>query len=372
MQKRLVFFVHDGSGLGHLRRCARMAAALQGPCACLVVSGHRAAAWIVPDTCELLYVPSWDSFFASRSTHWNRVPWMELSRHDAAGLRSALLDDLLRHFRPDAVFVDYLPFGQHGELRSFIERADCAKYFVLRGLIDQDDRACFADYFEVIAEYYDRVLVTADRRTIDVESEYQVPASVRAKLTYVGYVLPEVCDRAAIRRQWVPNGEKWVVCSGGGGFHAERLLRACVDIARGYYDARFDIVLGPRTTVLDLAAVPGQGAVWPHRPDLPALHAAADVVVTPGGYNSLLEAMAGGARLVVHARPGGADEPWEHARRLAAWYPIDVVEEEADLARAVRHALEQAPPSSGTSFPLDGDGIENTRRIVFRDLGVDG
>jgi hypothetical protein len=81
--------------------------------------------------------------------------------------------------------------------------------------------------------------------------------------------------------------------------------------------------------------------------------------------------MAGAARLVVHARPGGADEPWEHARRLAAWYPIDVVEEEADLAGAVRRALEQASPSSqGTSFPLDGNGVENTRRIVLRDLGV--
>jgi len=372
MPKRLVFFVHDGSGLGHLRRCARIAAALQGPCACLVVSGHRAAAWIVPDTCELLYLPSWDSFFTSRSAHWSRVPWMELSRHDAASLRSALLEDMLRHFRPDAVFVDYLPFGQHGELRSFIERADCTKYFVLRGLIDQEDRACFADYFEVIAKYYDRVLVTADRRTIDVESEYQVPESMCAKLAYVGYVLPDVCDRSAIRAQWVPDGAKWVVCSGGGGFRAERLLRACMDIARGCRDVRFDIVLGPRTTAPNLDPIPGRCAVWPHRSDLPALHAAADVVVTSGGYNSVLEAMAGGARLVVHARPGGADEPWEHARRLAAWYPIDVVEEEAGLAGAVRHALEQAPPSQGTSFPLNGDGIENTRRIVFHDLGLAG
>jgi hypothetical protein len=41
-QWRALFFAFDGGvGLGHLRRLARIAEEMQGPCACLLVTGHR-------------------------------------------------------------------------------------------------------------------------------------------------------------------------------------------------------------------------------------------------------------------------------------------------------------------------------------------
>jgi predicted glycosyltransferase len=359
--------------LGHLRRCARIAAALQGPCACLVVTGHRAAAWIVPPECEFLYIPSWDSFFATRSARWHRAPWLTLSLYEAVALRRGLLRDLLRAFAFDAILVDYLPFGLHRELEDLIAAFDGMKYFVLRGLIDAEDRAQFdAQFFPIVARHFDRIFVTTDRRIVDVATEYGLRNDVAAKLTYTGYVVPH-CRETELRAGPPTVGEARVVCSGGSGFGAEPLLADCIEIAATFEDVRFDVVLGPRTTAAESVGSNGRCAVWRERDDLPALHAAADVVVTTGGYNSMVEAMQGGARLVVYAVPGPSDERWQHARRCSAWYPIHVVEDRAALMPSIRHALANVATSSlRPSCPLDARGAENIRDIVFNDLGVVG
>lgn len=374
MQKRIAFFVHDGSGLGHLRRCARIAAALQGPCACLIVTGHRSASWIVPAECEFLYLPSWDSFFATRSERWHRAPWLQLPFADAVTLRRNLLRDALHAFSLDAIVVDYLPLGLHRELEDFLTTFTGKKYFVLRGIIDSEDRTEFdEEWFGILARLFDRVFVTSDRRIVDVGDEYRLPNDVATKLSYTGYVCPTERE-TELRSSTHSSTSAWVVCSGGGGFGAERLIADCVDLARVFEDVQFEVVLGPRTTLTDNnlpSNALGRCRVWRERDDLAALHATANVVITNGGYNSIVEAASGGARLVVRAEPGPADERWQHARRLAAWYPVQLVEDRAALEPAVRHVLTAVATANRPRFPLDRNGTQNIRRIILEDLGVD-
>ena len=88
-QKRAIFFVFDGgTGLGHLRRLASIAKRLQGRFSCLIVTGHRAAAhWFVPDECEYIHLPSWDSLLESKAQYWGRKPFIVLDEAEALKLR---------------------------------------------------------------------------------------------------------------------------------------------------------------------------------------------------------------------------------------------------------------------------------------------
>src|SRR5581483_1168764 len=121
-QYRAVFFVFDGgTGLGHLRRLARIAHQMQGRFACLVVTGHRAAAnWFVPATCEYVHLPSWDSLVPEKARYWDRAPFLNVDLSGAVELRQQIIQGIMQGFRPDAVFVDHLPLGANDELAQVI------------------------------------------------------------------------------------------------------------------------------------------------------------------------------------------------------------------------------------------------------------
>src|SRR5579872_3365057 len=86
-QKRIIFFVHDGTGLGHLRRLARIAKNLQGPYSCLIVTGHRAAYWFVSEESEYVHLPSLDNLLPSKSLYWGLKPFVEMNKKEVFELR---------------------------------------------------------------------------------------------------------------------------------------------------------------------------------------------------------------------------------------------------------------------------------------------
>ena len=96
-QKRALFYVFDGgTGIGHLRRLACIARQLQGRFACLIVTGHREAAhWFVPQACEYVHLPSWDSLIAEKARYWGREPFADLDRRGAIRLRREILHGIV-------------------------------------------------------------------------------------------------------------------------------------------------------------------------------------------------------------------------------------------------------------------------------------
>src|SRR5438105_12585748 len=140
LQPRVLLFVHDGYGLGHLQRMARIAAALQGPSATLLVTGHRDAATLVRHPCEVLLLPSWVGLRPHRAAVWGRELWMQATLAEALQFRSELFSSVVKAFDPDAILVDYLPFGIADELRSGLHASRARKYWVLRGVVDRGDR----------------------------------------------------------------------------------------------------------------------------------------------------------------------------------------------------------------------------------------
>jgi predicted glycosyltransferase len=363
-QKRVVLFAHDTQSLGHIRRVARIAEGLQGPCAALVVCGMREAAWIVPQNCELLKLPRWNA----RSPAGER--WLVVEHAEAVRMRQQWLLHAVRAFQPDAVFVDYLPFGRNDELRPLLGAIDAKKYFILRGIVDRADTFLCGEAAAEIGRTFDRILVTADRHIVDIADEYMLDPLTASRVTYVGYVAPPPVDHNAVRLDYgVPAGRPWIVCSAGGGASAEQFLEHCVAVAAELKDVQVDVVFGPWAAAVPATrSIPNCRIAHVER-ELPAMHGACDVAVIAGGYNSMIEAASGGARIIVKpVHRADNDEQEVHARRLASHYPLRLISDANELGGAIRDSLRDLENEPRPTLPLDICGVTAIRTILLRDL----
>lgn len=380
---RVLLYVHDGTGLGHLRRMSRIAGALQGPCSCLLVTGHRAASWMVPESCEYAHVPSLDSLIPSKAAYWGRDPFLDLSRDQVAPFRAQMIESVVEAFRPDAIIVDYLPLGKYDELEGVVRRHPARKYLVLRGVLDHpaNVRIDILDgkAEQLVEEFFSRVFVACDPLVCDVVAEYGLSDILARKTSYVGYISDPVPrgerERARQARVLPPDGI-WVVCSAGGGRLGERLVEECTLLSRVCpREWTLDVVAGPKSRLgghgEEVPWMEGRHRFWHEARGLPLLHAAADVVVCPGSYNSIVEAMEGGARLVcAPVQLDMNDEQYIHPQRLKEHYPLWVVTSLHEVPRiledAVAHCRSAAKPDARERLDLNGQAT--LRRLLLHEL----
>jgi predicted glycosyltransferase len=361
--RRVLLFCHDGDGLGHLRRISRLARVLQQRFSTLVACGMREAGWIVSSGCGLVMLPDWDGIDRRRAERAGRTPWIDLRSDQAARFRAEAIRDVAQLYRPDAVIIDYLPYGQRRELDLLFATYDSLRYFLHRGITDAADHGTLRGVAtREIAETYDRILVAADPRVVDIATEDNYCQNARTKLTYVGFVAPD--HYAAGDRS------RTVVCSGGSGHQAEDLMRQCVAVGRCNSDIPMKVVLGPRSRLrpADLP-VPLNCEVYAIREDLPELHRTAAVVVSSGGYNSLLESAIGGARLIVYpSRRGDEGEQRRFAERLAKYHPLHQLENLNALGDVLRANWSASASQQPKALNLKANGAVVIRSILENDL----
>ncbi|GMT99605.1 glycosyltransferase [Corallococcus caeni] len=387
-QKRALFYVFDaGTGVGHLRRLSSIARQLQGRFSCLVVTGHRAAAhWFVPEECEYVHLPSWDSLLEAKARYWGREPFVAFDKRRAIRLRREILRGVVRGFQPDAIFVDHLPLGAEEELSTILKNTRCRKYFVTRGVLNEteDLRRLIlgSKAHHYLMTQYDRIFVAADSKVVDFARQYNLPPELRAKTLHTGYVAqgisPELIARARADRG-LGDDDVWVVASAGGGQMGERLIAGCLELASKFKNVAFDIVMGPRSKL-----------TWPdpHRTvivrerlhlhkeaaHMPYLNASADLVISSGGYNTLQEALQGKANILCFPyRTDLRDEQYQHAVRLQRFVnlkvSVDLSELEGLFARALRELGRHR--RADRRDELDRAGAANIERIVLADLGIE-
>jgi predicted glycosyltransferase len=377
-RKRIMIFLHDGRGLGHLRRLSRIAAKLQEQASVLFVAGHREVAHMVPRECEFVHIPSLDSIDKRRTRHWARAPFLGDDMARGRALRSELLRTTFQAFAPDAFVSDYLPLGIDQELVPLLTgEQPCRKYFIIRGLLGAPDyvrsHVLTPQAKAILERHYDLLLATCDARTVDVAGEYGLSPTLRERLEYTGYVVepfsPERCQAVRADRL-LPEGAKWVVCTAGGGKDGEDLLERCWELALQFPECYFDLITGPRSRLSVVQEGWYAGTrIRVQQSDsqtMPYRLGGADVVITRGGYNSLMESCVGNARIIVV--PIQSDyEQVHHPARLAPFRPLEVVHELGALDLALEAAM-HGPPVEHSFHEVDTDGAAHTARAILHDV----
>ena len=229
---------------------------------------------------------------------------------------------------------------------------------------------------EALRTTFQRWIAATDQRICDLALEYDLDKAISEKIEYVGYISEAISqDRIAAARteRGLTAGAKWIVCSAGGGALGEQVIQK-VSKAVGELDKVFvDVVQGPLSALpwpSSLMSTIESGRLRLHREtkNLPLMHAAADIVVCTGGYNSLTETMEGGAEIIaVPVQLEPKDEQYLHATKLARHYPITVVGKLNHLERALDAALgaSREKATIRESGILNFNGISNSRDVIL-------
>lgn len=407
---RVALFTHDAYGLGHVRRCVHIVHGLarrQPESAILLITGSPAVEMLrsLPPCADYVKIPT----IVTSGSQGAQPPILPVGLAELSLLRQRLIHQALVTFAPDVFLVDNFPLGSRWELLPALQEMRRSGTRAVLGLRDIADplekvRADWArdGIYEVLARYYDRILVYGVPEVLDVAQAYALPPAVAAKVRYCGYVTsddPSARSPQEVRAELGLRGPLVLATVGGGG-DGFPLLRAVLQSLPLVPDASALVVTGEfmaaaeraelRALARDRAAAAGQGDLGGQRggtgegggagegrvvvrdyvPDLPAYMAAADLVVAMGGYNTAAEILASGCRAVIvprtwrsgeHARRAKARvdaEQLVRAQALASLGLVDLLHPDElspqELAERITTALSRPRPSPNGSVDVRG------------------
>ena len=373
----VIMYAQDGAGLGHMRRCANVAAAVttRQEGARVVIAGRSlaaAAAFELPPHCDVLKLPS----FAQLGDDASGERRVLADAEDAAfgRLRSRLLVDLVAELRPRAILVDNEPRGLGGEMMAALTlaRREGLAGRIVCGLRDIRGRA---DYVvpkwqrdgtaAALAELYDTVLVYGDPEFYDTRSEYGLGTTIAVDVVQTGYLFDDQPRRSpeTVRRELqLPEAAPIVAVTAGSGADGGRLLAMYLaEVAVRLPAAAVSVIVaGPLMPAAEFEALRrvGSGTCRVVRSyDNLSLVAAASAVVCQAGYNSILEATHLGHRPLVVPRQTRSGEQETRAEVFARRGLCEVLLPDgldaAALSRMVTSQLERPRASSSPFRPAE-------------------
>lgn len=368
----VMFYSHDSYGLGHLRRTLALAHSLDARSQLIVTGSPLAHRFQFPPRTDYIKLPSVVKQAAGQyESRYLGVPFKKVR-----ALRRDLVLSAARHMQPDVLIVDNVPAGLTGELLPtlrYLKRQSCRLVLGLRDVVDEADwvkETWEGDgSYELLDELYDLILVYGRQDVYDVAGEYGFSPEAAAKTRFVGYLRRDPPSRPAdaLRRELrVANGDPLVLVMAGGGGDGYNLLRAVVDAIRlGGDGRRFECLLlgGPlmpadhRRSVRELAATTDSIHYVDFVDDVASYVAAADVVVSMGGYNSICELLSAGKNALVVPRVTPRREQLIRAELLSERGLLRLLHPDRLEGRRVLDEIERLldePNGHGPRMPLDG------------------
>ena len=279
--------------------------------------------------------------------------------------QTALIGALLP--APDILISELFPFGRRVLSAEFLGLLGAAVALprppvILASVRDilappsKPSKAARAD--DIIARFYDAVLVHSDPAAIRLEQSWPVSEMLQARLRYTGYVAPPAAGPHAMQL-----GKDEVLVSAGGGGVGAALFEGAIKAAHLMPSRRWRLLVGGRDATERVRALeqlnPPKGTIIePARPEFRQMlrHAAASVSMC--GYNTALDLMQAGTPAVLVPFDDGAEvEQTLRAESLAQMPGIEVLRSGEMTPRALYDAVER---------------VMQVGRRVGSDLGFDG
>ncbi len=367
--RRVLFYSHNGVGVGHLQRQLDLATAYRArhpDAAVLLVTGsHAATMFEFPDGIDFVKLPS--LAMVDRYRNWEPRD-LPLPVEQVVELRSELLEQTVAGFAPDLLVADFMPAGPYGELLPALERLEQHGGLAIAGFRDVIDDPGFVrnlwaetGVYDILRERYAAICVYGDPSMTDFARDYALDQTLVDKLHYCGYL-----GRTGSQASDLPLYERpFVLASCGGGVDGSNVLEAFIRAAaelRPELGGSWHAVTGPLMPYDEhqrLVRLAERHHVALRRviPELRAHAALADCLVSMPGYNSVCDMLAFRRPAVFVPRAGPSREQQLRAERLREWGLAQVVPATALgdglLAPAIRRALEGPPPRQAP-VPLDG------------------
>jgi len=380
---KVLLYSHDTFGLGNIRRTLLLAEAL--------VTEYPAASLLIVTGSPMIH-----AFRIPARTDYIKLPCVtrsDVDRYDPAYLgtqesevdqmRRGVLERAVLGFAPDLMIVDKRAAGIGGELLDTLRalrrmRLPAKVVLGIRDILDapQPTRLSLkrARDMRTIARYYDEVWIYGERSIFDAVAEYGFPTEVARKTHFCGYL------KRPTRRPPAHDGPPRALVTTGGGEDGTELietyLKGLMTLPRSVA-LQTTVVFGPqmsasaRQRILHTYFGLSDLTFLDFDADLTARYAAADVVVSMAGYNTVCELLSSAHRAVLVPRSKPVGEQLLRARLFAERGLFDIVEP-ADLGpdrliATVLAALER--PEQPPRIDLDGlPRIQERVAALLRDL----
>jgi len=370
---RILMYSHDTFGLGHLRRCRTIAHSLVEDYRglnVLIISGSTiAGAFDYRARVDFIKIPS---VIKLRSGEYTSLE-SHIDLHETLKMRQSIIRHTAESFQPDIFIVDKEPMGLRGEVEETLSYLKTRGTSLILGLRDVMDAPHLLeaewnrnDTLRKIGQFYDGIWVYGPPEFYDPLAGMDVPAAVRAKMDFVGFLQRSVSrdtQNRAARRE----GDYLLVTTGGGGDGADLIH----DVVHAYkadptLTHRALIVLGPymptdqRRKLLRKSAKIPYIEVIEFDNRMEELIDGATAVVSMGGYNTYCEILSFDKPALIVPRVNPREEQLIRAQRAHELGLVDMLlpEEARDpkrMAAALKSLpLRAAPSKSSKSMRLEG------------------
>jgi predicted glycosyltransferase len=359
---RILMYSHDTFGLGHLRRCRTIAHSLvedfRGLNVLIISGATIAGAFDYRARVDFVKIPSVIKLRNGEYTSMER----HVDLADTLKMRASIIRSTAEMFQPDMFIVDKEPMGLRGEIEETLSYLKTRGTTLVLGLREVMDASQLLEaewkkneVLRKIGMLYDMVWVYGPPDFYDPLTGLDVPANVRAKMKFVGFLqrgLPRVEEP-----DHKPKGDYLLVTTGGGGDGAELIHQ----VLHAYQQDpslthRALIVLGPYMPAKKRRKLMRKGAAIPFIEmiefdnRMEELIAGATAVVAMGGYNTYCEILSFDKPALIVPRVAPRQEQLIRARRAAELGLIEMfLPEEADdslkFAAALKALPERDPPS---------------------------
>src|SRR5688500_6125897 len=378
--RRVLFYSHDGAGLGHLRITLGVATAyarLRRQDSLLLVTGSlQTGAFALPDNLDYVKLPA----MPKRDLYASLPPTDGYagSHNSTIRFRTALALATVRAFDPHLVVVDHAPAGLFRELAPSLDWLRRREPTPSLALLMRDitfgleqTRSIWTNegVYPLLDEAYNRILVYGDRRIFDPIAAYQMSELAASRTHFCGYLTPSPPRRspAQVRDEVGAGSLPLVAVSVGGGGDGCAFLRTYLTGLRDCSHAPVlsYVVTGPllpeqdRDEILAMTGSLPNVRVVDFDPDFAAVVRAADAVVCMGGYNSIVESVYFGKRPIVMPRVPGSEEQVLRAEGFARLGLATVVGPDPLDVSALWRAIDRELNRAGVPAPtVNFDGLD--------------
>lgn len=382
---KILLYSHDTYGLGHLRRslsiAGQIAHDLPQASQLLLTGSMVAGAFSLPPRLDLIKLPA----LSKRSSGRYKARALPLTLRQTILWRQEMILHAVDAFKPDLVLVDKAAAGVQGEMLPALHhlRACAPQTRLVLGMRDIEDspEATRREWQEqgiahLHAHTYDAILLYGERAFFDPVTAYGMSADAAGKLIPCGYLRRAAPARPAaeVRRELgelgIDDRPLHVATVGGGGDGFEILKTYLEMLDQGAPPPVHSLlVTGPMMAQAKRQALRRLAAGLPvsfmeFTADLDSYLAAADLVISMAGYNSVCEILSLGKRSLLIPRGHTRAEQRMRATLLAERGLAHLLPPEALAPANLRQAIDAAQHGPPPAVTLNLNGLENISRAI--------
>ena len=340
----ILMYSHDTYGLGHIRRTMAIAAHLKrSDTNVLILTGSPIAGrFAFPDHVDFVRIPG-----MIKKTNEEYLPLsIKINPRHALDIRKNIITATAKTFKPDLFIVDKEPLGLKKEVLPTLQwlKRSMPRTRTILGLRDimDDAETVRKDWrkkgvYDILDRLYSEIWVYGLQEFYDPVDAYAIPDGISRKICFTGYIPRKIPGKRAVRKVkkeiGLRNGEKLVVVTiggGGDGFDVMDKYLTMLETDPPAMDIKSFLITGPFMPIKQRREIYKRarrlGAIASRfYGRMEEVQAAADLVISMGGYNTVCEILSQGTVSLIVPRETPRKEQLIRAKVLHEQRLVDYI-----------------------------------------------